>query len=187
MTEKSKNGKEKVMTVQEVSAYLKIPVSTLYDLTRKGKLRGVKVGRQWRYLEADIVQFLHGETVSSRLPVYPIERRTYPRGRTKIPARLAVELAGESSLETSGMLRDLSEGGALFVCENRNGNGSGIKKLEAGQPVKMIFEISENGSTSKIEVMGRIVHFVTNREARTGIQFQNLSTKDREVIQDYVG
>lgn len=53
---------EKVMTVEEVSTYLKIPVSTLYEITRKGRVRGIKVGRRWRYLESDILAFLHGET-----------------------------------------------------------------------------------------------------------------------------
>lgn len=185
MTDKQKNDKEKVMTVPEVSDYLRIPVSTIYDLTHKGKIRGVKVGRQWRYLEADIRAFLHGETLASGGSARLTEQRKHSRIRTRIPAQIAVHLGEDSHLKKNGRLRDISEGGVLFVCEN--GNGSGIKSLGEGQPVKIIFEIAGNGSSNKIEVAGRIVHFVTNGEVKTGIQFQNLSAKDREAIQDYVG
>jgi len=190
MTDRRKDNTEKVMTVQEVSAYLKIPVSTLYELTRKGKLKGVKVGRQWRYLEADIRAFLHGETPWSRPLNQSTERRADHRVRTNIPARIALGLAGGEHSGASGMIGNLSEGGVLFVCENENGSGShdsDVKKLETGKPVRMVFEIPENGSTRKIEVTGHVVHLVTDSEVKTGIQFQNLSSEDREVIRDYVG
>ena len=42
-TDDEKNS-GKVMTVKEVSEYLKIPLSTVYDLTKKGKLRAIKFG-----------------------------------------------------------------------------------------------------------------------------------------------
>lgn len=48
------NGK-RVMTVKEVSEFLRIPLSTIYDLVKRGKLRGAKFGRQWRFLEEDIL------------------------------------------------------------------------------------------------------------------------------------
>jgi len=35
-----KSPQEKIMTVKEVSAFLKIPISTIYDLIRKGQIRG---------------------------------------------------------------------------------------------------------------------------------------------------
>jgi excisionase family DNA binding protein len=50
------NGK-KVMTVKEVSDFLRIPLSTIYDLVKSGKLRGAKFGRQWRFLEEDILSY----------------------------------------------------------------------------------------------------------------------------------
>lgn len=50
------NGK-KVMTVKEVSEFLRIPLSTIYDLVKHGKLRGAKFGRQWRFLEEDILSY----------------------------------------------------------------------------------------------------------------------------------
>jgi excisionase family DNA binding protein len=38
-----------VLTIDELSGYLKIPKSTLYKLAQEGRLPGQKVGRQWRF------------------------------------------------------------------------------------------------------------------------------------------
>jgi excisionase family DNA binding protein len=56
MEEKGTNGK-KVLTVKEVSEYLRIPMSTIYWLAKKGELRGVKFGKHWRFLEAEILNY----------------------------------------------------------------------------------------------------------------------------------
>ncbi|MCM8775680.1 MAG: helix-turn-helix domain-containing protein [Candidatus Omnitrophica bacterium] len=46
---------DRVLTIQELSDYLKIPVPSLYVLTKQGKVPGTKVGKHWRYLESDIL------------------------------------------------------------------------------------------------------------------------------------
>lgn len=38
-----------VLTIEELSDYLKIPKSTLYKLVREGKIPCQKVGRHWRF------------------------------------------------------------------------------------------------------------------------------------------
>lgn len=50
----------KIMNIQEVSAYLRIPVSTIYYLAQKGKIKGAKFGRHWRFLEDEILDYLRG-------------------------------------------------------------------------------------------------------------------------------
>lgn len=40
---------ETVMSIGELSRYLKISRSTLYKLAQEGKLPGQKVGRHWRF------------------------------------------------------------------------------------------------------------------------------------------
>lgn len=40
---------DSVLTIDELSAYLKIAKSTLYKLAQEGKLPGQKVGRHWRF------------------------------------------------------------------------------------------------------------------------------------------
>ncbi len=50
-------NEKRVMDIREVSNLLKIPVSTLYVLAKQGKLKGAKFGRQWRFLEEDILNY----------------------------------------------------------------------------------------------------------------------------------
>jgi excisionase family DNA binding protein len=38
-----------VLTIDELSVYLKIPKSTLYKLVREGKVPSQKIGRHWRF------------------------------------------------------------------------------------------------------------------------------------------
>lgn len=54
----------RVLTIQEVSALLKIPTGTLYLLAQQGKLKGAKFGRQWRFLEQDILNYFHNGGVT---------------------------------------------------------------------------------------------------------------------------
>jgi len=47
-----------VLTIEELSAYLKIPKSTLYKLVREGKVPSQKVGRHWRFRKEAIDRWL---------------------------------------------------------------------------------------------------------------------------------
>lgn len=47
-----------VMTLEELSAYLKIPKSTLYKLVQEGRLPGQKIGKQWRFGKQGIDKWL---------------------------------------------------------------------------------------------------------------------------------
>ena len=38
-----------ILTVDEISDYLKIPRSTIYKLVREGKIPAQKIGRHWRF------------------------------------------------------------------------------------------------------------------------------------------
>jgi len=54
-----------VLTIEELSAYLKIPKSTLYKLVREGKVPCQKIGRHWRFRKETIDRWLeetHGDT-----------------------------------------------------------------------------------------------------------------------------
>jgi excisionase family DNA binding protein len=42
-------GSADILTVREVAAYLKLPLSTVYRLAEQRRLPGHKVGRQWRF------------------------------------------------------------------------------------------------------------------------------------------
>ena len=45
----AKSPPDTVMTIEEMSKYLKISRSTLYKLAQEGKLPAQKVGRHWRF------------------------------------------------------------------------------------------------------------------------------------------
>jgi len=47
-----------VLTIEELSVYLKIPKSTLYKLVREGKVPAQKVGRHWRSRKKTIDRWL---------------------------------------------------------------------------------------------------------------------------------
>jgi len=50
-----------VMTIDELSEYLKISTSTLYKLAQGGALPGTKVGRRWRFHKEAVDQWLKNE------------------------------------------------------------------------------------------------------------------------------
>lgn len=56
--------KDKLMTPQEVCAYLKITLRTLYSLIKKGQIPTFKVGGQWRFTYGEIVKYLRGDVLS---------------------------------------------------------------------------------------------------------------------------
>ena len=56
---------DSVMTIGDLSKYLKVSRSTLYKLAQAGKLRSQKVGRRWRF---------HREAVDAWLKNQPGER-----------------------------------------------------------------------------------------------------------------
>ncbi|GIX46028.1 MAG: DNA-binding protein [Candidatus Tectimicrobiota bacterium] len=58
-----------VLTIDELSAYLKIPKSTLYKLVREGKVPCQKIGRHWRFRKEAIDRWLEetpGDTKDGR-------------------------------------------------------------------------------------------------------------------------
>ena len=57
-----------VLTIDELSSYLKIPRSTLYKVVREGNIPSQKVGRHWRFRKESIDRWLDnppGETNDS--------------------------------------------------------------------------------------------------------------------------
>lgn len=55
-----------LLTLSEVSTFLKVPKSTIYKLARERRLPGHKVGKHWRFVREEIeawVQNAGGESV----------------------------------------------------------------------------------------------------------------------------
>ena len=66
-----------VLTIDELSAYLKIPKSTLYKLVREGKVPCQKIGRHWRFRKEAIDRWLED------LPAAPRAAQAGTHGDTK--------------------------------------------------------------------------------------------------------
>jgi excisionase family DNA binding protein len=62
-----------VMTIQETSQYLRIPLSSLYKLAQEGRIPCQKVGRHWRFRRMAIERWLEQ---------MPPENETRGDGRT---------------------------------------------------------------------------------------------------------
>lgn len=45
---------DKILTIEEVSSYLKIPKQTLYFWAREGFIPAMKVGKHWRFKKTSI-------------------------------------------------------------------------------------------------------------------------------------
>ena len=50
-----------VMTIQETSQYLRIPISSLYKLAQEGRIPCQKVGRHWRFHRVTLDKWIAGE------------------------------------------------------------------------------------------------------------------------------
>lgn len=62
---------EEILTLQELSGYLKIAEKTLYGYAQKGTIPGIKIGSAWRFRKHDIDAWLEERrqlTESSRRP-----------------------------------------------------------------------------------------------------------------------
>ncbi len=47
-------NEEKILTIEEVGDYLKIPKQTLYVWARAGEIPAIKVGKHWRFRKSSI-------------------------------------------------------------------------------------------------------------------------------------
>ncbi len=66
--ESNEIAKMKVMTAEEVSDYLRLPVTAVHGLAAKGRLRGLRCGGEWRFAESDVLNYLHGIRPSPEEP-----------------------------------------------------------------------------------------------------------------------
>jgi excisionase family DNA binding protein len=68
------NG-DAVMTLEEAAGFLKVSETTVYQLVRSGELKARKVGREWRILKSQLVEFLKqdGEGITQEATIMPDE------------------------------------------------------------------------------------------------------------------
>jgi len=59
MAGESKFDLPRVMTVKELSTYLRVHPSTIYKLLRRGEIPGFRIGTDWRFSTEVIDQWCH--------------------------------------------------------------------------------------------------------------------------------
>jgi excisionase family DNA binding protein len=95
-------GGDGVMTIEEVAAFLKISETTAYQLVRAGEIKGRKVGREWRFLKSEIVDWLKkgGESQSSGVLLDEINGGEYKIEDGKEMVALWLPLTREEKAKT---------------------------------------------------------------------------------------
>jgi len=53
---------DEVLTAEEAASLLRVSTKTVLTLARDGVLPGEKVGRAWRFVRADLLDYLRGTT-----------------------------------------------------------------------------------------------------------------------------
>ncbi|HDZ76905.1 MAG TPA: DNA-binding protein [Candidatus Omnitrophica bacterium] len=59
-------SEDKILTIEEVSSYLKIPKQTLYFWSRAGQIPAMKVGKHWRFKKSSIDAWIEEKENYSR-------------------------------------------------------------------------------------------------------------------------
>lgn len=65
----SKNGTGRLMTVQQVGELLQLPPSWIYAHTRwrvRDRIPGFRLGKYWRFREAEVLQWLERHKTGAR-------------------------------------------------------------------------------------------------------------------------
>jgi excisionase family DNA binding protein len=66
-------GTAEILTIKDVAAYLKLPVSTVYRLAERRDLPGHKVGRQWRFHKSVLDEWFRQHAASARSIVLVVD------------------------------------------------------------------------------------------------------------------
>jgi|SRR5581483_3919533 excisionase family DNA binding protein len=66
-------GVAEVLTIRDVAAYLKLPVSTVYRLAERRDLPGHKVGRQWRFHKSVLDEWFRQHAATARSTVLVVD------------------------------------------------------------------------------------------------------------------
>jgi excisionase family DNA binding protein len=66
-------GAAEILSIRDVAAYLKLPVSTVYRLAERRDLPGHKVGRQWRFHKSVLDEWFREHAATARATVLVVD------------------------------------------------------------------------------------------------------------------
>jgi excisionase family DNA binding protein len=93
-----------ILTIRDVAAYLKLPVSTVYRLAERRELPGHKVGRQWRFHKSILDDWFRQHAATVRVSILVVDdedvTRQFIAGALQMGQRQIVTAAtGEEAVE----------------------------------------------------------------------------------------
>ena len=139
-----RRARGEILTIRDVAAYLKLPVSTVYRLAERRDLPGHKVGRQWRFHKSVLDEWFRQHAASTRSTVLVVDDEKAVRDLmvTALESRQRNVLAaasGEEAVEIAKrtpvdlVLLDLSMPGMSGVDTFRE-----LQALRPGLPVVIV-------------------------------------------------
>lgn len=177
--------KEMFLTAKEISECFRIPLNTVYRLSNSGKIKGVKIGKQWRYARNDIEKYLSGELDVEGFNIYPEkeveERRAYPRMNCNFQCRYRINIPPQEDFISYGSIKNIS-GGGVFLHDTADK----LELIQAGDPIDIIIDFIPDTKRQEaiIDTKGRVV-----RKTRDGlgIKFRNIKDEFKDLIVQHVG
>ncbi len=64
---RSNPGISRLLTVAEVATLMRVSRMTVYRLIRRGQLKAIRVGRNYRVRESDLSEYLEAQAVSGQV------------------------------------------------------------------------------------------------------------------------
>lgn len=171
------------LTASEISQYFIIPLNTIYRLSKNGKIKGIRIGKQWRYSREDIERLISGgispRTLPARRNLDFTERRQYPRINCNLNCRYKVYIPSLKEFQfITGNIRNISGGGVLLYDNPKN-----LINISIDDPIAFEFELTSGHDLQKINTIGRVVR---TSENGVGIKFRNIDKNYQNEIINYV-
>lgn len=176
------NDENVFMTTKEISEYLRIPLSTIYRLTKNGSIKGIKIGKQWRYSKTDIEKYFRGgiDTVNAHLNEFT-ERRVYPRMNCNFQCKSSIHIEGLKEIcEGECTVANVSAGGVYL-----KNIGCCLEKTDIGDPIDMDFSLVSDidETTHDIHAKGRVVR---KTYEGIGVKFRHIKDEYKDIITDFI-
>lgn len=185
MKSNSNNNYEKnILTAEQVSKYLCIPIRTLYHLTKQGKITGIKIGKKWRYNIQDIeihkkygtdfslkpIRFSNSATIKPAR-----EKRETPRINTNLNCHSTINLFPFKTMEFKGIIKNIGTGGILLYV-----NETQLKDITTNDPIELQFNL--NQKNNKLYANGKVMR---KEKDALGIRFKNTDKTTYNLIDEY--
>lgn len=175
------NSEPSFLNAGEISKCLRIPLNTIYRLTKNGAIKGVKVGKQWRYSKYDFEKYLAGEIDSRNIHLQRYkERRSYPRMNCNFRCKSKINIPGGKDFSfVDGYITNISGSGA-FLISNNNPN-----EINIGDSIDIDFDLISDidGTVHNISIKGRIVR---KTYGGIGVKFRHIGEKYKDSITQFV-